>query len=89
MFPFHISFCVYLALPGDEHGGVVVSDAVVRDGVSVAAAAVLDGFLPLTETVQRLPSMMVDLQCWLEEKKGGNRKLRGTSGKIKLCILFC
>lgn len=89
MVPFHISFCVYLALPGDEHGGVVMSDAVVRDGVPVAAAAVLDGFLPLTETVQRLASVMVDLQCWLDEKKGGKRKFRGKTGKIKLCVLFC
>lgn len=36
--------------PGDEHGGVVVSDPVVWDGVTVAAP-VLDGFLPLTEAV--------------------------------------
>ena len=37
-----------------------MGDAVVRDGVSVAAA-VLDGLLPLAEAVQGLPGMMVDL----------------------------
>lgn len=36
--------------PGDEHGGVVMSNAVVGYGVPVAAA-VLDGFLPLAEAV--------------------------------------
>lgn len=36
--------------PGDKHGGVVMSNAVVRYGVPVAAA-VLDGFLPLAEAV--------------------------------------
>lgn len=46
--------------PGDEHGGVVVSDAVVWYGVTVAAP-VLDGLLPFTEAVQRLPGVVVDL----------------------------
>lgn len=36
--------------PGDEHGGVVVSDPVVRYGVTVAVP-MLDGLLPLTEAV--------------------------------------
>jgi hypothetical protein len=38
----------------------VVSDAVVWDGVPVAIP-VLDGLLPLTEAVQGLPCMVVDL----------------------------
>lgn len=38
----------------------MVGDAVVWYGVPIAAP-VLDGFLPLTETVQRLSSMVVDL----------------------------
>lgn len=42
----------------------MVRDAVVWYGVTIAAP-VLDGFLPLTETVQRLSSMVVDLQCRL------------------------
>lgn len=37
-------------LPGDKHSSVVVSDPIVRYGVTVAAP-VLDGFLPLTEAV--------------------------------------
>lgn len=52
--------------PGDEHGGVVVSDPVVWDGVSVAAA-VLDAFLPFAEAVQGLPGVVVDLQRWLQD----------------------
>lgn len=42
----------------------MVGDAVVWYGVPVAAP-VLDGFLPLTEAVQRLSSVVVDLQCRL------------------------
>ena len=38
----------------------MVSDPIVWDGVPVAVA-VLDGFLPLTETVQGLPCMVVNL----------------------------
>ena len=45
----------------------MVSDAVVGDGVAVAVA-VLDGFLPLAEAVQRLPSVVVDLQRRLETR---------------------
>lgn len=52
--------------PGDEHGGVVVSDAVVWDGVAVAAP-VLDGLLPLAEAVQGLPGMVVELQGRLQD----------------------
>lgn len=39
----------------------MVGDAVVWYGVTIAAP-VLDGFLPLTEAVQRLSSVVVDLQ---------------------------
>lgn len=46
----------------------MVGDAVVWDGVAIAAP-VLDGFLPLTETVQRLSSMVVDLECRLFKSK--------------------
>jgi len=55
--------------PGDEHRRVVVRDAVVRDGVSIATA-VLDGLLPLAEAVEGLPRVMVDLQCWLTGQRG-------------------
>jgi len=54
--------------PGDEHRGVVVSDAVVWDGVT-GAAPVLDVLLPLTEAVQRLACVVVDLQGRLEKRQ--------------------
>lgn len=46
----------------------MVGDAVVWYGVPIAAP-VLDGFLPLAETVQRLSSVVVDLQCRLFKSK--------------------
>ncbi|TNN22047.1 hypothetical protein EYF80_067839 [Liparis tanakae] len=54
------------ASPGDEHRRVVVRDAGVGDGVP-RAAAVLDVLLPLTEAVQRLACVVVDLQGRLEK----------------------
>lgn len=45
----------------------MVSDPVVWDGVGVAAA-VLDAFLPFAEAVQGLPSVVVDLQGWLQDR---------------------
>ena len=54
-----VSVC-QLVSPCDEHCGVMVRYAIIRDGVPVAIP-VLDGFLPLTEAVQRLPCVVVDL----------------------------
>lgn len=55
-----VCFVCQLLSPGDKYCGVVVGNTVVRDGVPVAVA-VQDGFLPLTEAVQGLPCVVVDL----------------------------
>lgn len=47
--------------PRDEHCCVMVGHAVLRNGIAMAAA-VHDGFLPLTEAVQGLSGMVSDLQ---------------------------
>lgn len=47
--------------PRDEHRCVMVGHTVLRNGVAMAAA-VHDGFLPLTEAVQGLPGVVGDLQ---------------------------
>lgn len=71
----------------------MVGDAVVWYGITIAAP-VLDGFLPLTEAVQRLSSVVVDLQCRLckgkdEECILGVRKLRSGSSRVKSGGRFC
>lgn len=53
------------ALPGDQHCGVVVGDAVLWDSVPIAVP-VHNGFLPLAEAVQGFPGVVVNLQGGLK-----------------------
>lgn len=50
--------------PRDEHCCVMVGHTVLWNGIAMATV-VHDGFLPLTEAVQGLPSMVGDLQSGL------------------------
>lgn len=56
------------SLPGDQHRGVVVSYAILRDSIPVAIP-VHNGFLPFAEAVQGFPGVVVNLQCGLEWKQ--------------------
>lgn len=54
-------------LPCDQDSVVVMSHPIFGNAVAIAVMR-QDGLLPLTETVQRLISMMVDLQVGLQSE---------------------
>lgn len=58
--------------PGDEDGVVVVSHPVFRNAVAVAVMR-QDGLLPFAEAVQRLVSVVIDLQVGLQGNTGSER----------------
>lgn len=53
--------------PCDQDSVVVMSHPIFGNAVAIAVMR-QDGLLPLTETVQRLVSMMVDLQVGLQSE---------------------
>lgn len=67
-------------LPRDQDGVVVMSHPIFGNAVAIAVMR-QDGLLPLTETVQRLVSMVVDLQVGLQSENTSVRnKLNNTDG---------
>lgn len=50
----------------------MMSHPILRNTVSIAVMR-QDGLLPLTETVQRLVSMMINFQIWLQKTDMKNK----------------
>lgn len=84
-----IAVAVGQFLPGDQDSIVVMSHPIFGNTVSIAVIR-HDGLLPLTETVQRLVSMMINFQIWLQKTyaKQSDATLFPSVQKKIICVVF-